>query len=100
MYRIIKLICACALLCQYVRTASVVPQSAIHALNSTDLGVEFVPLEASTTEKADKSSPAKKTIEACYSQALTEFTYIFQFIPSILLSELISYIPVYKCQES
>ncbi|XP_020714073.1 alkaline phosphatase 4 [Ceratitis capitata] len=63
MYRIIKLICACALLCQYVRTASVVPQSAIHALNSTDLGVEFVPLEASTTEKADKSSPAKKTIE-------------------------------------
>lgn len=58
----LKLVCACALLCQYAMAASVLPHTPIQTTNTTDLGVEFVPLEASTTEKVDKGTgDAKKS---------------------------------------
>ncbi|XP_017461300.1 PREDICTED: alkaline phosphatase 4-like [Rhagoletis zephyria] len=47
----IKLLCVCALLCHYVTAASVVPVPLIQTSNVKDPGVEFVPLEASTTAK-------------------------------------------------
>nr|XP_014092681.2 alkaline phosphatase 4 isoform X1 [Bactrocera oleae] len=59
----LKLVCACALLCQYAMAASVVPHSPIQTTNATDLGMEFVPLEASTTEKVNKDAGDAKKYE-------------------------------------
>ncbi|XP_067616441.1 alkaline phosphatase 4 isoform X2 [Eurosta solidaginis] len=52
----IKLLYVCAILSQYAMSALVLPQTVIQTFNKTDIGFEFVPLEASTTEKHKKSS--------------------------------------------
>ncbi|XP_054725348.1 alkaline phosphatase 4 [Anastrepha obliqua] len=71
MYNSIKLLCACAVLCQYALAASVVPLTVIQTLNATDLGVDFVPLDASTTEKVGRDSgnadvPKKRVEDAAF----------------------------------